>query len=120
MNTCLPKELQNIIWEYKRSAEMYDVAMEFKKWFRLSDDGERFYNLHGIIAFNYRGDCYGPWYFISNIFQKDGAHAIGIFGQIPKDEMCAYTQNKLLKIDENRKFNWRQAYIDTFKLELNN
>lgn len=114
VTTRLPKELLNLIWEYKHSAKMYDVAMEFKKWFYLPDTGEVPFNLYNIEAFNYRM-CEPPWYFICNIFQ-DGGLPVGVFGQIPKDQMTKYMRNKLLKIEENRKVNWRQEYIDTFDL----
>lgn len=114
----LPKELENLIWEYKHSAEMYDVMMEFKKWFHLPYAGAGPFNLYNTEAFNYRAKMYEaePWYFICSIFQADSGRPVDIFGQIPEHVMTEHIMDRLLNLDANRKFNWRRKYIDCFEL----
>lgn len=122
MDIYFPPEIEQIIWGYKHSAEMYDVALQFKKWFYVEEDSVdgrllTCINLYGYPAFNYRPRPYIND-FIFNIFQANSHEPVGFFGTktIDLDYCKLFEFNTIPNLDENRKINWRQQYIDRFNL----
>lgn len=122
MNKYLPKEIEKLIWEYKHSAEMYDVTLQFKKWFYANDsyyDGNFLngMNLYNYPAFNYRTRLYKTD-LIFNIFQARGNKPVGLYGIkiFGLDECKEFGLETIPQFDENRKIDWRQEYIDQFNL----
>lgn len=129
---CLPKDLEVLIWEYKHSADMYDIAQEFKRWFPLEHNDSESYNysktLYDMIAFNFRVCFYSGenhHHYIFNIF-----HPLGPIGSVLQPS--AYLPTRLLKefnnnydfteIDLNKSFEknlqakFRRLYITNFNL----
>lgn len=112
MDVFFPKDICMIIWEYKHSAEMYDIAQEYKRWFYV--DGY-IRNLYKVPAFNHRPKICSAY--IYNIFQPNCHRPVGI---LCFEILChsVYSKNDL----ENYKNfwfetkNWRQLYIDKFNL----
>lgn len=71
MDKFFPKEITLLIYEYKHSAEMYDISQEFNRWFEISTKygEERACNLYGCAAFNFRRIGKAYYSSIFNIFQ---------------------------------------------------
>lgn len=116
MQNYFPKDIEMIIWEYKHSAEIYEVAQEFKRWFMFPNDLIRFadlmlLNLYAYPAVNYRmpkksSNC------IFNMFQSNCDNPIAYLCAKMSDEFCGYKPNVCLSYENN----WRRDYITKFNL----
>lgn len=111
MNKYLPKELEALICEYKHSAEMYDIAQEYKRWF-FQDIYDRSMNLFKMTAFNYR-TAGGSYIYIYSIFQS--------YTNLPSAILCPRLLNEYgargkpsASVVED--YPWRREYIDYFHL----
>lgn len=121
----LSREIQMMIWEYKHSGEMYDVAQQFKQWFPFHDVTTQ--NLYRVNAFNYRHNRHNNFN-IYNIFQECAVAVAELPLRMIKEFNIRDNSWKIDSYDEefhipvtgtiinNNKLNWRQIYMDTFHL----